>query len=93
MSQYNTHMQNLHADYDKKDDAAMVKLMKSTLPLFSNEQDWEMASFELALILDRVWPHKTALDICHYLQTDTYVHYDKDMVTRADNLIYCLEKI
>ena len=54
MSQYNTHMQALHAELDGKDEAAMVKLMKSTLPLFSNEHDWEMASFELALILDRV---------------------------------------
>ena len=84
MSQYNTHIQ---AHLDKKDEAAMVKLMKSTLPLFSNEHDWEMTSFELALILDRVWPHKSALDICHYLQTD-YPHYDKDMEKRADSLIY-----
>ncbi len=82
MSQYRTHMQSLHAENDKKDDAAMVKLMKSKLPLFSNEHDWEMASFELALVLDRVWPHKTALDICHYLQTD-YSHFDKDMAKRA----------
>ena len=84
MSQYNTHIQ---AHLDKKDEAAMVKLMKSTLPLFSNEHDWEMTSFELALILDRVWPHKSALDICHYLQSD-YPHYDKDMEKRADSLIY-----
>jgi hypothetical protein len=80
-------MQALHAELDKKDDAAMVKLMKSTLPLFSNEQDWEMASFELALVLDRVWPHKKALDICHYLQT-TSPHFDRDMEKRADSLIY-----
>ena len=65
----------------------MVKLMKSKLPLFSNEHDWEMASFELGLVLDRVWPHKSALDICHYLQTD-YSHFDKDMAKRADSLIY-----
>ena len=87
MSQYNTHMQALCAALDKKDEAAMVKLMKSTLPLFSNEHDWEMASFELALILDRVWPHRKALDICQYLQTD-YPHYDRDMERRADSLIY-----
>ena len=87
MSQYNTHMQALSAALDKKDEAAMVKLMKSTLPLFSNEHDWEMASFELALILDRVWPHRKAMDICQYLQTD-YPHYDRDMEMRADSLIY-----
>jgi hypothetical protein len=80
-------MQAHYAALDKKDEAAMVKLMKSTLPLFSNEHDWEMTSFELALILDRVWPHKTALDICQYLQLD-YPHYDKDMEKRADSLIY-----
>ena len=87
MSQYNAHMQALYAELDKKDEAAMVKLMKGTLPLFSNEHDWEMASFELALILDRVWPHNSALDICKYLQTD-YSHYDRDMERRADSLIY-----
>ena len=76
MSQYNTHMQAHYAALDKKDEAAMVKLMKSTLPLFSNEHDWEMTSFELALIL-----------VCQYLQTD-YPHYDKDMAKRADSLIY-----
>ncbi len=65
----------------------MVKLMKSTLPQFSNETDWEMAAFELILVLDRTWPHKQALVITEYLRT-TYPHYDKDMERRADSLIY-----
>ena len=65
----------------------MVKLMKSSLPHFSNENDWEMAAFELTLVLDRVWLHKHALDISDYLKT-TYPHFDRDMEKRADSLIY-----
>ncbi len=65
----------------------MVKLMKSALPQFSNEQDWEMASFELTLVLDRVWPHKQAMNISDYLHT-TYAHHDRDIARRADILIY-----
>jgi hypothetical protein len=65
----------------------MVKLMKSTLPSFSNEHDWEMAAFELTLVLDRVWPHKHALNITDYLTT-TYSHFDRDMEKRADSLVY-----
>jgi hypothetical protein len=65
----------------------MVKLMKSTLPQFSNENDWEMAAFELQLVLDRVWPHRHALDITAYLKT-TWPHFDRDMEKRADSLIY-----
>ncbi len=80
-------MRDLHAEFGKKDDKAMVKLMKSTLPQFSNEHDWEMAAFELTLVLDRVWPHKQALDISEYLRT-TYPHFDKDMGKRADSMIY-----
>ena len=45
-----------------KDEKSIVKLMKSTLPKFSNEADWEMAIFELGLVLDRVWPHKDRMD-------------------------------
>jgi hypothetical protein len=71
------YMHDLHAAYDVKDDKAMVKLMKSALPQFSNEHDWEMAAFELTLVLDRVWPHKQVLDISEYLKT-TYPHYDRD---------------
>ena len=48
---------------DEKDEKSIVKLMKSTMPKFSNEADWEMAIFELGLVLDRVWPHKDELDI------------------------------
>ena len=48
---------------DDKDEKSIVKIMKSTLPQFSNEADWEMAIFELGLILDRVWPHADELDI------------------------------
>jgi hypothetical protein len=31
---------------DGKDEKAIVKLMKCTLPKFSSEADWEMAVFE-----------------------------------------------
>jgi hypothetical protein len=82
-----THMRDMQEELDKKDDKAMVKLMKSTLPQFSNEHDWEMAGFELTLVLDRVWPHKEALDITQYLKA-TYPHFDRDMDRRADSLIY-----
>jgi hypothetical protein len=34
---------------DAKDEKSFVKLMKSTMPKFSNEADWEMAIFELCL--------------------------------------------
>ena len=34
---------------DEKDEKSIAKLMKSTLPQFSNEVDWEMAIFELGL--------------------------------------------
>jgi hypothetical protein len=81
------HVKQMREDFDAKDEKAMVKLMKSTLPHFSNEHDWEMAAFELTLVLDRVWPHKHALNITDYLQT-TYPHYDRDMEKRADSLIY-----
>ena len=80
-------MRDMQEELDTKDDKAMVKLMKSTLPQFSNEHDWEMAAFELTLVLDRVWPHKEVLDITQYLKT-TYPHYDRDMERRADSLIY-----
>jgi len=80
-------LEALHAEFDTKDDKAMVKLMKSTLPQFSNEHDWEMAAFELTLVLDRVWPHKQALNISDYLLT-TYSHFDRDMEKRADSMIY-----
>ena len=86
MSLHN-HFRDLHAEYDIKDEKAMVKLMKSNLPQFSNETDWEMAAFELILVLDRIWPHKQTLDIAQYLRI-TYSHYDKDMERRADSLIY-----
>jgi hypothetical protein len=81
------HMKALHDELNVKDEKAMVKLMKSSLPHFSNENDWEMAAFELTLVLDRVWLHKHALDISDYLKT-TYPHFDRDMEKRADSLIY-----
>ncbi len=63
--------------------------MKSKLPQFSNESDWEMSIFELSLILDRVWPHKDELDIITYM---TSLHHYRsgtgDMEDRADRLIY-----
>jgi hypothetical protein len=80
-------MAQIYEERDKKDDKAMAKLMKSILPQFSNEHDWEMGAFELALALDRIWPHKQELNITDYLST-TYAHYDRDMEKRADSLIY-----
>ena len=48
---------------DEKDEKSIAKLMKSNLPKFSNEIDWEMAVFELGLLLDRIWPHKDEMDL------------------------------
>ncbi len=74
---------------DGKDEKAIVKLMKGTLPKFSSEADWEMAIFELGLILDRIWPHKDEMDIMDYM---TSFHHRQsrsgDMEARADRLIY-----
>ena len=74
-------------DKDVKDEKSIVKLMKSTLPQFSNEGDWEMAMFELSLVLDRVWPHKDDLDIMEYMTNPSY-HSSTDLKRRADCLIY-----
>ncbi len=52
---------------DEKDEKSIVKIMKSKLPQFSNEADWEMSIFELSLVLDRVWPHADELDIVDYM--------------------------
>jgi hypothetical protein len=82
-----SHTNNLQDERDKKDDKAMLKLMKSILPQFSNEHDWEMASFELALVLDRIWPHKPDMNISEYL-TAKYSSHDRDLERRADSLIY-----
>ena len=41
---------NAEEERDSKDEKAIVKLMKNTLPQFSNEADWEMAIFELSLV-------------------------------------------
>ena len=74
---------------DEKDEKAIVKLMKSTLPKFSNEADWEMAIFELGLVLDRIWPHKDEMDIMDYMTSFTYRDsLSGDMEDRADRLIY-----
>ncbi len=77
----------IYEERNEKDEKAMSKLMKSILPQFSNEHDWEMAAFELALALDRIWPHKQELNITDYMST-THTHYDRDMERRADSLIY-----
>jgi hypothetical protein len=63
--------------------------MKCKLPQFSDEKDLEAATFELKLILARVWPHKDELDITEYM-TSSHYHRSliEDMETRADNLIY-----
>jgi hypothetical protein len=74
---------------DAKDEKSIVKLMKSTQPKFSNEADWEMAIFELSLVLDRAWPHKDELDIMDYMTSSTFHgSYSSDMQQRADRLIY-----
>jgi hypothetical protein len=63
--------------------------MKSTLPKFSNDADWEMAIFELSLVLDRVWPHKDEMDIMEYMTTPNWHRFvTEDMEDRADRLIY-----
>ena len=72
---------------DAKDEKSIMKLMKSSLPNFSNETDWETSIFELGLILDRVWPHKDDLDIMQYMTNPSY-HSHTDMRNRADRLIY-----
>jgi hypothetical protein len=70
---------------DAKDEKSIVKLMKSTMPKFSNEADWEMAIFELDLVLDRVWPHKDELDIMDYMTSFTHRRSGSgDMEARAD---------
>jgi len=74
---------------DDKDEKSIVKIMKSKLPQFSNEADWEMAIFELGLILDRVWPHADELDINDYMTSPLHRRsFSGDMETRADRLIY-----
>ena len=74
---------------DAKDEKAILKLMKSTLPQFCNETDWELTIFELKLILARVWPHKDDMDIIEYMtRAIPYGTYTTDMEIRADNLIY-----
>jgi hypothetical protein len=74
---------------DEKDEKSIVKLMKSTLPKFSNEADWEMAIFELGLVLDRIWPHKDEMDIMDYMTSVTHRRSRSgDMEARADRLIY-----
>ena len=74
---------------DEKDEISIQKIMKCKLPQFSNEADWELAIFELGLVLDRVWPHKDQLDIVDYMTT-SYHHVSSsgDMEARADRLIY-----
>ena len=74
---------------DSRDEKALHKIMKSKLPQFSDETDWEAAIFELKLILDRVWPHKEELDIIEYMTDSCYrKSLSADMESRADNLIY-----
>ena len=63
--------------------------MKSKLPQFSNEADWEISIFELGLVLDRVWPHKDQLDIVDYMTSAFHRRsMSGDMEDRADRLIY-----
>jgi hypothetical protein len=74
---------------DEKDEKSIVKIMKSKLPQFSNEADWEISIFELGLVLDRVWPHADELDIVDYMTSPLHRRsLSGDMETRADRLIY-----
>ena len=66
----------------------MAKLMKTTLTKFGNEQDWEVAIFELRLVLERIWPHKDELDITKYMSEEWHTNYDPELQRRADVLIY-----
>ena len=73
---------------DEKDEKSFLKLVKNVLPQFSDESDWEMAIFELTLILERVWPHKDKLNIKSYMTQARYYVSNRDMENRADRLIY-----
>jgi hypothetical protein len=74
---------------DDKDEKSIAKIMKSKLPQFSNEADWEISIFELGLVLDRVWPHKDQLDIIDYMTSAFHRRsMSGDMEERADRLIY-----
>ena len=76
-------------EMDAKDDKAIQKIMKSKLPSFSDEKDWEAAIFEIKLILARVWPHKEDMDITDYMTNSYYGRsITEDLETRADHLIY-----
>ena len=78
---------NPDEEKDAKDEKSLEKLMKSTLPQFSNEADWEMSIFEISLIIDRVWPHKDDLDIVEYMTNPVYTSHT-DFGRRANSLIY-----
>ena len=82
-----TTIKSSEEDKDAKDEKSIVKLMKSALPQFSNETDWEMSIFEISLILDRVWPHKDDLDIMEYMTNPAYSSHT-DFGRRANSLIY-----
>ena len=74
---------------DEKDEKAIVKLMKSTLPKFSDQRDWEVAMFELSLVLDRVWPYKDQMDILKYMDDERkWTTYPPGLEIRADRIIY-----
>ncbi len=74
---------------DEKDEKAIVKLMKSTLPKFSDQRDWEVAMFELSLVLDRVWPYKDQMDILKYMDDESkWTTYPPGLEIRADRIIY-----
>ena len=73
---------------DEKDEKSFLKLVKNVLPQYSDESDWEMAIFEITLILERVWPHKDKLNITNYMTQPRYYRSNWDMENRADRLIY-----
>ena len=91
LSQTSSAFKSKENEDDDKDEKSILKIMKCKLPQFSNEADWELAIFELGLVLDRVWPHKDQLDIVEYMTTAYHrssISSSGVMEARADRLIY-----
>jgi hypothetical protein len=88
-SAHNVANKSAEEENDEIDEKSIVKIMKSKMPQFSNEVDWEMSIFELGLVLDRVWSHGDKLDIVDYMTSLNYQRsLTEDMETRANRLIY-----
>jgi hypothetical protein len=54
LSQSSSAFKSKEEEDNDKDEKSILKIMKCKLPQFSNEADWELAIFELGLVLDRV---------------------------------------